>query len=306
MSVNLRLPSISGAGANDHERLRQMERYLFSLVEQLQFALGAVGEGSSGTTVMPTTVNKSETIVVGDKFDKDLAFSQLKELIIGSADIKKAYYDEFTTEYNKVYVAISEFGSFVDEATNRIDINAENIDLNFSKSEQIFTDIRTENFASIEEAKELLNGNIDSLGNNISNDIAGLEGDIDGLKGDVVKLDYSLIEVTANVKTGLLYYDAGEIPVYGLEIGQRTKLDGEEVFNKFARFTADRLSFYDQNGTEVAYISDFKLYIRSAEIVNSQKLGGYMDVVKADGGVVTKWVGGNAANDNATFVLRRI
>lgn len=306
MSVNLRLPSISGAGANDHERLRQMERYLFSLVEQLQFALGAVGEGSSGTTVMPTTVNKSETIVVGDKFDPVVAFAELKPLIIGSAEIIKAYYDTFTAEYNKAYVAISDFGSFVDQATARIDGNAESIDLNFKKSEQIFTEIRTENFESIEAAKELLNGNIDSLGNNISNDIAGLEGDIEGLKGDVVKLDYSLIEVNANVKTGLLYYDAGEIPVYGLEIGQRTWLDGEEVFNKFARFTADRLSFYDQNGTEIAYISDFKLYIRSAEIVNSQKLGGYMDVVKADGGVVTKWVGGNAANDNATFVLRRI
>lgn len=292
MSTNLRLPSISGAG-NDHERLQQMERYLFSLVEQLQFALGAVEGSASGATVMPTTINKSETIVVGDKFDKDLAFSELKSLIIGSADIKKAYYDEFTTEYNKAYVAISDFGSFVDKATTRIDGNAESIDLNFKKSEQIFTEIRTENFESIEAAKELLNGNIDSLGNNISNDIAGLEGDIDGLKGDVVKLDYSLIEVTANVKTGLLYYDAGEIPVYGLEIGQRTWLDGEEVFNKFARFTADRLSFYDQNGTEIAYISDFKLYIRSAEIVNSQKLGGYMDVVKADGGVVTKWVGGS-------------
>ena len=293
MSVNLRLPSISGAGANDHERLRQMERYLFSLVEQLQFALGAVGEGSSGTTVMPTTVNKSETIVVGDKFDKDLAFSQLKELIIGSADIKKAYYDEFTTEYNKAYVAISDFGSFVEKATQRIDINAENIDLNFSKSEQIFTDIRTENFASIEAAKELLNGNIDSLGNNISNDINGLKGDLSKVEEGVNNLNYSLIEVTANIKTGIVDKVNGEIPVYGIEIGQQTWLDGEEVYKKFARFTSGRLSFYDQNGTEVAYISDFKLYIRSAEIVNSQKLGGYIDVVKADGGVVTKWVGGS-------------
>lgn len=306
MSVNLRLPSISGAGANDHERLRQMERYLFSLVEQLQFALGAVGEGSSGTTVMPTTVNKSETIVVGDKFDPEVAFAELKPLIIKSADIAIAYYETMKETFEGTYLAISEFGSFKQDTELALSQSSTEIEQVYTNVQQISTEIRTENFESIEAAKELLNGNIDSLGNNISNDIAGLEGDIDGLKGDVVKLDYSLIEVNANVKTGLLYYDAGEIPVYGLEIGQRTKLDGEEVFNKFARFTADRLSFYDQNGTEVAYISDFKLYIRSAEIVNSQKLGGYMDVVKADGGVVTKWVGGNAANDNATFVLRRI
>jgi hypothetical protein len=80
--------------------------------------------------------------------------------------------------------------------------------------------------------------------------------------------------------------------VYGVEIGQKNTIDGEEVFNKFARFTADRLSFYDQNDSEVAYISDYKLYIRNAEITSSLKIGGFVDTVMPSGDVVTKWVGG--------------
>jgi hypothetical protein len=269
-----------------------MERYLFSLVEQLQFALGAIDGSASVATVMPTTINKSETIVVGDKFDPEVAFAELKPLIIKSADIAIAYYETMKETFEGTYLAISDFGSFKQDTELALSKSSTEIEQVYTNVQQISTEIRTENFESIEAAKELLNGNID-----------GLKGEVDDLG---VKLDYYSVKVNANIKTGKLDEDAGGIPVYGLEIGQRTWLDGEEVFNKFARFTADRLSFYDQNGTEVAYISDFKLYIRSAEIVNSQKLGGYMDVVKADGGVITKWVGGERANDRATFVLRRV
>ena len=64
------------------------------------------------------------------------------------------------------------------------------------------------------------------------------------------------------------------------------------MFNKYARFTSDRLTFYDKNNTEVAYISDYKLYIRNVEITETSKIGGFVDTVTANGGIVTKWVGG--------------
>lgn len=107
---------------------------------------------------------------------------------------------------------------------------------------------------------------------------------------DIETLEHSLIEVSANIKSGLLYYDDSGVPVYGVEIGQRTKLDGEEVFDKFARFTSDRLSFYDQNDNEVAYISDRKLYITHVEVRGSFRIGGFNDTVLSDGSIVTKWV----------------
>ena len=108
---------------------------------------------------------------------------------------------------------------------------------------------------------------------------------------DIENMQHSLIEVSANIKPGLLYYDEDGIPVYGLEIGQRTKLDGVEVFDKFARFTSDMLSFYDQNDNEVAYISDRKLYITHVEVKGTFRMGGFIDTTQADGSIVTKWVG---------------
>lgn len=108
---------------------------------------------------------------------------------------------------------------------------------------------------------------------------------------DIENLEHSLIEANAHIKSGLLYYDDSGVPVYGVEVGQRTEIDGKEVFDKYARFTSGRLSFYDSNGTEVAYISDYKLYITNVEITGNLKQGGYVDIITADGGVVTKWVG---------------
>lgn len=108
---------------------------------------------------------------------------------------------------------------------------------------------------------------------------------------DIETLEHSLIEVSARIKPGLLYYDDSGVPVYGLEIGQRTEIDGQEVFNKYARFTSDRLSFYDQNNTEVAYISDNKLYIANIEVLYSIKRGGFIEIILANGDTVTKWVG---------------
>lgn len=107
---------------------------------------------------------------------------------------------------------------------------------------------------------------------------------------DVGGLEHKLIEVNAHVNSGFLYYDENEVPVYGLEIGQRTTIDDVEVFNKFARFTSDRLSFYDQNGYEVAYISDKKLFITYIEVTGSYLLGRLEDTALADGSVVTRYV----------------
>jgi len=72
---------------------------------------------------------------------------------------------------------------------------------------------------------------------------------------------------------------------------QRNEIYGEEVFNKYARFSSEKLSFYDRNDNEVAYISDKKLYIMDVEVTGSLSIGGFIDTALADGGVVTKWVG---------------
>ena len=103
-------------------------------------------------------------------------------------------------------------------------------------------------------------------------------------------MEHSVIGVTAHLKAGLLEYDAEGMPVYGVEIGQRSQRDGVEVFSKYARFTPDRLGFYDQNGVEVAYISDRKLFITHVQITGTFLKGRFEEKIRSDGSIVTRWV----------------
>ncbi len=112
--------------------------------------------------------------------------------------------------------------------------------------------------------------------NENSTGIERLFTNVQKISSDVDGLAYTLIEVNAHTHSGLLYYDEDGAPVYGFEIGQRNEVDGVEVFNKYARFISDRLSFYDHNDTEVAYISDYKLYITHVEITGTAKFGAFL------------------------------
>ena len=103
-----------------------------------------------------------------------------------------------------------------------------------------------------------------------------------------IKVLSNLIEVTANIRSGILEYDENGVPIYGLEVGQKNKIDGKEVFNKYARFTSDRLSFYDKNDIEVAYISDYKLYITNAQISGTLTLGRFE--CDSSDGLAIRWV----------------
>lgn len=127
--------------------------------------------------------------------------------------------------------------------------------------------------------------------NESSTEIERLFTNVQTILTDIETMQYSLIETNAHINAGLLYYDEAGIPIYGLEIGQRNKVDGAEVFNKYARFTSDRLSFYDQNDNEVAFISDYKLYITHLYVTGSISHGGF--VTDTSDGVAIKWEGGD-------------
>lgn len=241
MSYDFRLPNIKGT---DREQLAQIRSYLYQFIPQLQFALNNIGTSTSSNYVAPQT--QKAVANTTSSANSAVTFETLKPFIIKSADIVQAYYNEISTRLEGMYVAESEYGTFVQNTEQTLSQSSTDIEQLFSNMQAIFTDIEN--------------------------------------------LNFTLAEVNAHIKSGLLYYDGG-IPVYGLEIGQKTYKDGQEVFNKFARFTSDRLSFYDQNGTEVAYISDYKLYIRNVEIQDSFQEGGYKDFIDSNGGVVTKWVG---------------
>lgn len=243
MSIDIRYPNITARSEKD--QLVQLKGYLYQLVDQLQFALNNVGTASStvvqvATRTAPSTGSAS--------VDPTTTFNAIKSLIIKSADIVDAYYQEINSRLTGVYVAESDFGTFAENTEQYISQSSTDIDQLFTNTQAIFTDI--------------------------------------------ANLNFTLAEVNAHIRSGLLDYDESGVPIYGLEIGQKNEVDGTEVFNKFARFTADRLSFYDQNGSELAYVSDYKLYINNIQVRGSLQVGGYKDFVDSAGGIVTKWVGG--------------
>lgn len=255
MSVEIRLPNITGDSAP--AQLAQIKNYLYQLVGQLNYALSTM---ESGTGMLDASGN-AVSVSTEQKEDPVSTFNSIKALIIKSADIVTAYYEEISKRLEGVYVAEATFpdgiATFIEKTSNDVIANSTYI-------KQMYENVQK-----------------------ISSSVTGIED--------------ALTKVNALIKTGLLYYvgeDGKEYdselengtPVYGVEVGQTvTDEDGNELFNKFARFVANRLSFYDQNNDEVAYISDYKLYITNAEVTGTIKLGAFE--IPTERGFTLRWVG---------------
>ena len=128
---------------------------------------------------------------------------------------------------------------------------------------------------------------------NTTREIVDTSTKVDNIFTNVQSIGEYVTETKAYIRQGELYKDDNGIPIFGIEIGQ-TK-EGDTSFSKFARFTAKRLSFYDEFGYEVAYIgstekSGSKLYINTAQFLGSVIFGNY----KADtsDGLAFVWIGG--------------
>lgn len=272
--MDLRLPQITGT--TEREMCAQIKSYLFQLVEQLQWALKNMDSSEVKEKVVVMSTTNTQAIATAEA-----TFNSIKALIIKSADIVDAYYEEISKRLEGRYVAQSDFGIFEEQTSQDVYENSTNLNRTFAHIQEI-----REGMDSSLEGLSAEIGEVDSKVKDVETDITN---ELQALKSSLEALSYSLIEVTANIKSGLLYIGDDGVPVYGLEVGQRNIVDGVEVFNKFARFTAGRLTFYDNNGAEVAYISDYKLYITHAEVKGTLKLGGYL--VDTTNGLAFKWVG---------------
>lgn len=274
MGIDIRLPNINAKT----EAEQQIKSYLIQLAEQLQWALKNVDTSNNTVVVSPTPrslISSSQTTA-----SAEATFGSIKALIIKSADIVNAYYEEINKKLEGEYVAESDFGTFRQQTSQDIFENSTNLNRSFSNIQEIKTGVDSSLATLTEEI-----GHVDAK---VADVESNLSTDINTLKDTVKTINSSIAEIEANIKTGLLDEKDG-IPIYGVEIRQKNIVNGVEVFNKFARFTAGRLSFYDQNGFEVAYISDYKLYITHAEVTGTLKLGGYS--VDTTNGLTFKWVG---------------
>jgi predicted nucleic acid-binding Zn-ribbon protein len=239
---------------------------------------------------------KNSSGVLGGNIDNALAnASALAEAAEAAA---KGYTDDTaSTLQGQISEKASELEGQIVDANSRIDdTNSTLSDLGSGLAD---ANKRLEGAeGALEAAKSDLSSSIQRVAESVSETDkllesarAKLQGSIDDLEFILTGLKEIVIGVTAYVKSGLLYYTDAGVPVYGIEIGQEVETGGEKVFHKFSRFTSEKLSFYDQNGIEVAYISDNKLYIKQAEITISLKVGGIISLVLPNGDVVKKWVG---------------
>lgn len=312
--IDIRQPNITAK--TTQEKVLQMQSYLYQLSQQLNWALNTVsGGGGSENVVLPQGTADSG----GGSADPAATFAAIKGLIIKSADIVNAYSESISQKLEGKYVAQSDFGEYREETAAVITGNSKNISQMFSNHQIILM-----NMESLQGDTRDLNGRVEQLDadtkgaegrlGNLETDTAGLwdataklERNTSGLSGAVEQLRQETETVTqtvnglmaatiatnAYIRTGLLYETGAGVPVYGLEVGQTNNINGQDVFSKFARFSADRLSFYDRNDTEVAYISDYKLYINTAEITGRLQFGSRFQVFyQAGAGMIFKYMGG--------------
>lgn len=301
--IDIRLPNITGA--TPQEQMAQMQSYMRQFVEQLQWALSNIDNMQQSGAY---NVQQKETPSQATAYPYDIAstFAALKPLIIKSADIVNAYYEKISTRLEGVYVAVSDFGVFQEKTSQDILSNSTEIVQAFTNIQEVKTGLNT-NIDSLLDEVGALDTNLQSIKEGVENNIIDITGEISKLETDIItyndgidnslrdlaedlkEVNEVLVEVNANIRSGLLYEDENGISVYGLEIGQTNTINGVEVFNKYAQFTSEKISFFDQNGTEVAYISDYKLYITNAEFTGMVKFGAFL--LDTTAGFRLKWVG---------------
>lgn len=273
MGIEIATPNITAQ--TDRERLQQMQSYLYRMAQQLQWAFDSIGTAApAGETarLSPNPPQKGKA----DRADPAETFANLKNLIIKSADIVNAYYDTISSRLEGLYVAQSDFGTYVQETALEIEASSKSISQLFTNEQTIVSSV-TDLGADAEALAQRLEG-------------LAQEGQQTADALD--KLTAQELLTSAYIKTGLLYYREDGSPVYGLEVGQTNSLDGKPVFDKFARFASDRLSFFDSNDVEVAYISDYKLYITNAEVTGNLWLSGKFKIYY-NGGLAFQWIGGD-------------
>lgn len=112
------------------------------------------------------------------------------------------------------------------------------------------------------------------------------------ISSDLEQVKQQNIDIRAYIRYGLLYEDeeSGD-SIYGLELGQTTDKNGETVYSKFVRLAANKLSFYDENGIEVAYASGERFCCPVLE-ADKLLLGDFQFFPRTNGNLSIRWIGG--------------
>lgn len=138
MGVELRLPNINSV--TPEGQLSQIRSYLYQFAEELNWALNTLSTAEESKEVIQTT---SEATAARESKAQD-TFDDIKSLIIKSADIVNAYYEEIDNllSLSGKYAAEADFGEggvsgYIKETQQKIRGTSEYIEQNFYSKETI-------------------------------------------------------------------------------------------------------------------------------------------------------------------------
>lgn len=228
----------------------QQYAYLFQLVQQLNAALGAIESGAAAGGGSTTQTAPSGAAMVNLKTQVE----NLRSLVIKTAEKVDTATESLSTELHGQYVAQSDFGTYVRNLSAYLEANPEAL---------------TQYYGFCEDLRSSVSA-VDAAFAHYKRDTQGY------------------------IRTGIVSYEGGA-PVYGVAVGQNlstTEVDGETVVeqNNFrAVFTPRRLGFW-QDDTEVAYLSDNRLYITDITVLSGLTVGSWR--MESAGGLTWQWMGG--------------
>ena len=230
--------------------------YLYQLAEYLSMQTWAAPAGQAAQTVAVTPQKKEQELT-------ESQYDAIRSLIIKTADtfrVKEsisgllASVENLNTVLGRDYVAISDFGTYLERLNAEISIDPEAI-------EQYYRFV------------------------------SELQANVDAITADF--LNYK-VETEGYIRTGIVDYDNGVpvFGVAVGQNLTTVEVDGETVVeqkNFRATYTASKLSFW-QDAVEVAYVSNNKLYINNITALGKVTVGKW-DIDPA-AGLAFKWIGG--------------
>lgn len=224
--------------------------YLFQMVQQLNLALSSLESG--GASQGQGGIQNAPGGTVSAALQQQ--YENLRSMVVKTAAQVEKVTEELTAQLKEEYVASSQFGTYVQQLS-----------------------------AYLEAHPDALTQYYSFLGD---------------LKADVAAVDAAFshyrVDTQGYIRTGIVAYE-GDAPVYGVAVGQNLttrEVDGETVVeqNNFrAVFTARRLSFW-QDDTEIAYLSDNRLYITDITVLAGLNVGQWR--LESSGGLTFQWMGG--------------
>lgn len=216
--------------------------------QQLNMALSQLDQANKNDS------HDAERRQATNKAEMQQQYQTLKSMIVKTADYVEQSMEQISAQLSGEYVAVSDFGSYMEKLNAYIEANPEAITQYYS-------------FAS------------------------DLQADMN--KVDASFSDYKT-NTEGYIRTGIVYYDGNMPVygvAVGQNL-TATEVDGEKVVdqNNFrATFTAKKLSFW-QDSTEIAYVSNNQLYITHIVVLDSMRIDRWH--MATQNGLAFQWIGG--------------